>query len=266
MQRGLVFVHIPKAAGTSLREVIARQYPRRVQLATEGPIVLSERQRQSVRVLVGHVDYDTYAQLAAPVDVITMLRDPVQRIISLYYYILRRPAHPFQELVQGCSLERFAASGWEQVRDHQVRQISGGPAPDLEAAKRNLMHGMRVFGIAERFDESLLLMQRALGWGHVLHRVLNMTADRPRGADIPRRAIAEIERANPADLELYAWASAEFTRRLARQDEAFGRSLRRLRRWNPLYSAIGAHLRAGVRCLPSPVVRGLRVARAAFDR
>ena len=91
MRTGLVFLHIPKAAGTSLREVIARQYPRNVQLTTERPIVLSEEQRRSVRVLIGHVAYDACAQVAAPVDVITMLRDPVQRIISLYYYIRRRP-------------------------------------------------------------------------------------------------------------------------------------------------------------------------------
>lgn len=249
-----------------MREVIARQYPRGLQLATEAPIVLSEQQRQSVRVLVGHVPYDAYAQLTAPVDVITMLRDPVQRIVSLYYYIQRRPAHPFSNLVQGRSLEQFAASGWEQVRDDQVRQISGGVEPGLDAAKHNLMHGMRVFGIAERFDESLLLMQRALGWGHVLHRNLNVTAGRPAVGEIPRRAIAEIERANPLDLELYAWASTEFARRVARQDEAFARSLRRLRQWNPIYSAIGTRLRAGLRALPSPVGRGLRVARAAFDR
>jgi hypothetical protein len=266
MRRGLVFIHIPKAAGTSLREVIARQYPRVVQLATDAPIVLSEQERQSVRVLVGHVPYDAHAQLTAPVDVITMLRDPVERIISLYYYMQRRPAHPFRHLVHGRSLEQFAASGWEQVRDDQMRRISGGREPSLDAAKHNLMHGMRVFGIAERFDESLLLMQRTLGWGHVLHHNLNVTADRPAVADIPRRAIAEIERANPLDLELYAWASTEFAHRLARQDEAFARSLRRLRRWNPIYSAIGNGLRAGRRVLPSPVGRGLRVARAAFDR
>jgi hypothetical protein len=263
MRPGLLFIHIPKAAGTSLREVIARHYPPDVQLATEAPITLTAEQRRRVRVLVGHVPFGTQEQLAAPVEVITMLRHPVDRVVSLYYYVRCRPHHPLGPYVHGRSLEWFASCGLSQVSNDQVRQMGGGDTLSLEVATRNLITGTAAFGLAERFDESLVLMQQALGWRHVHHRRLNVT-DRPPVRELPRAALARIERENALDMELHAVAHAELAVRIERQGEPFVQALRRLRRLNPAYAAVSSQLRAGAGVLPTPIRHALRRALAVF--
>jgi hypothetical protein len=266
MPNGLVFVHIPKAAGTSLREVVARHYPRDVQLATEAPIILSDEQRRRIRVLVGHVPFGTQAQLAPPVDVITMLRDPIDRVISLYYFIRRLPHHPLHGAARRQSLEDFAASRPLEACNQQVRQIGGVDPPSLDAALGNLMRGVRVFGIAERFDESLVLMQRAVGWRNIYHRDLNVTRDRPRLRDVSPVAVRRIERENALDLELYARARLAFAAIVDRQDDSFVEAVRRLRRFNPAYSALSRALHAAARVMPGPVRRAVREVLTAVRR
>ena len=263
MRSGLVFIHIPKAAGTSLREVIARQYPPDVQLATDAPITLTAEQRRRVRVLVGHVPFGAQAQLASPVQVITMLRHPVDRVVSLYYYVRCRPNHPLGPYVHGRSLEWFASCGLSQVSNDQVRQIGGGDPLSLDVATHNLITGTAAFGLAERFDESLVLMQQAIGWRHIHHRRLNVT-DRPPVRELPRAALARIERENALDMELHAVARAEFAERIERQGEQFAHALRRLRRLNPAYAAVSTQLHAGVRVIPTPIRHALSRALAFF--
>ncbi len=258
MRRSLLFVHIQKAAGTSMRQVVARQYPKREVLITDEPVTLTPEQRRTLRVVIGHVPFDTASQLASPVDVITMLRQPVDRVVSFYYYFLRRPRH--ETLVAGKSLEEFAASGFPGICNQQVRQIAGRHEPDLATAKHNLAREVAAFGIAERFDESLVLMKRAVGWGDIYYRRLNVTANRPALRDIPRSAIARIERENELDLELYDFAVREFQAVIDAQDEQFHRELARLRHFNPLYGAISERAHAAARYMPGGVRRGVRAA------
>ena len=88
--RGLIFLHVPKTAGSTLRPIIDRHYaagvickldvlPRDLEIFLNLP----EQPRSKIRVLEGHLQFGLHEHLSVPVDYVTMLRDPVDRIISM---------------------------------------------------------------------------------------------------------------------------------------------------------------------------------------
>src|SRR6266403_3878281 len=99
----LIFLHIPKTAGTTLNRIIEWQYnplsiftidPYGIRATTERFKTFSEQRRRRLRVVRGHLFYGIHEFLPQAATYITMLRDPVARLLSTYYFILRRPLHP----------------------------------------------------------------------------------------------------------------------------------------------------------------------------
>lgn len=260
--RALVFLHIPKTAGSTLRQVIRRHYPPEVicDVPPETWDEVSAARLSQIRVLMGHVPFGVHERLSVPADYVTLLREPVDRIVSLYYYVVQRgEAHPLHPLVRGRSLDEFVATRHDQLVNAQVRQLSGiDREPDAAAlaqAKRNLATGMIAFGTDERFDESLLLFRRALGWRRVHYRRSNVTARRKRLAELPAGTIAAIERQNALDVELFAFARRLLDERIAAGGDAFADELRRFRRINPLFARVTRGLVAAGRFAPRPLRR-----------
>lgn len=231
----LIFVHVPKAAGTSLKEVIAGVYAGRPMLfftPNSGELdrfrALPPEVRRRVAVVAGHEPWGlhgVYAGCGLTPAIITVLREPVARVMSLFRYIHRTPEHQQHE--------RFARGGvtlagvYEEraliaFDNHQTRFLAGGAAggkpfggltrDDLETAKRNLASGCRAFGLQERFEESLAWFARELGWGRVGAPELNRGEPGAGGGD-PGGERTLIERHNELDLELYAFAAGLFGKR-----------------------------------------------------
>src|SRR3990170_2485204 len=92
----IFFVHIPKAAGTSLARIIESQYSRgSIYQIPEAPRAEVARAFESlpskVKIVAGHAPLAMRSHFPAPVRAITILRNPVDRVLSLYNYMLREP-------------------------------------------------------------------------------------------------------------------------------------------------------------------------------
>ncbi len=178
----LVFVHLPKTAGTTLGRVLARQFPARERFAMGGAFWpgeeayrrLRERRTPAHRLFFGHMAYGLHRELGRPAVYATMLREPRARLTSAYRFAAATPAHPFHEAIarRGLSLQGFLEAGLMPEMDNaQVRFLGEDPhLPFGEAADATLERALAnletvpIIGITERFDESLLLMARRLGW------------------------------------------------------------------------------------------------------
>jgi hypothetical protein len=231
----LIFLHIPKAGGTTFHDILERHFkPGEIfdirvlgqkQTTQKEFIDLSAEQKKKINLLKGHMEFGLHEQFGnADVTYVTFLRSPVERIFSLYNYIHRRPKHYLYDKVVGqkMSFEEYAASDLtEEIDNGQVRLISGTDvalgkvdAGLLEQAKENLRKKFIGFGIVERFDESLILLKNKFGWkDYPVYRRLNVTENAK--AEISPAVRAAIEKRNSFDMELYAWASAEFEKELS---------------------------------------------------
>jgi hypothetical protein len=242
----VLFLHIPKAGGQTLGELIHTQT--RAETAAENDLLnagvayltygfLKERPlqvpehalpllaRSDLRAVIGHFWFGLHEHVARPAVYVTALRHPVERVLSLYYYTRLHDAAP---------LHRFLAEPpFREVDNDQTRRLAGvdpeigGCTPEmLETAKENLRRRFAVAGTIERLDETVALLHRKLCWpGPVVCHPRNVNAERPAAASLPRATIAAIEERNALDLELWRYASQLMDEAIAAEGDAFDRDL-----------------------------------------
>ncbi len=236
--KSLIFLHVPKAAGSTLHSIIERQYSKAATFHVEGNNVsrsigefrnLSAPRRETIKCLKGHMPYGLHSYLAQPCTYITCLRDPVDRIISHYHFVLRTPNHYLHERIvsQRITLDEYVSRGISyELSNAQTRLLAGQAKGDLQAdaldrAKKNLSHDFAVIGLAERFDESLILMKRRLGWRHVYYRSKKVAPYSPAKSNVPAPTIRLIKKANEKDLELYTFAKHLFEASIEAEGPSF---------------------------------------------
>ena len=94
------FIHIPKTGGTSVEAMLARAAPGIVRVAT--PYVLANFLQlvDDLPILAGHIPAFMYDWEKQPRRLATVLRDPAERVLSNYRYILATPDHYANEFFQ----------------------------------------------------------------------------------------------------------------------------------------------------------------------
>jgi len=240
-----IFMHIEHTGGTTLQDVVMRQYGRaRVRMVyhrnnrIEQFTALSESQRALYHAMLGHLYYGVHRHIPAPqTTYFAMLRQPADRLVSDYYYAARRETSPlYAQIASGeLTLEGFIR---KRTAEHtlQLARIVGGtdadiqkyritlPADALEIAQAHIEQHFALVGTVERYDETLLMMQRALNWQKpVTYLRRNTTAKRPRVADLPQSTRDLLAEATATEQQLYDWVKA----RLESQIAALGMRSRR---------------------------------------
>jgi hypothetical protein len=256
-REALIFLHIPKTAGTTLNRIIEWQYnpvsiftvdPMGIRATVERFKTFSEKRRSRLRVVRGHLFYGIHEFLPQGGTYITMLRDPVARVISTYFFLLRRPLDPLHQRfkTERLGLEdlirltpnrqnlqcRFI-SGIGRVEDVAIT-AAGGRLPStgicdermLEIAKENLTRSFRVIGLTERFEESLALIMTSLGWEISSYENQRVTKIR---SPIEPRLVDMVREHNRLDIELYNFGKKLFEENLRKNEETVKAALVTLR-------------------------------------
>ena len=238
----VIFLHIPKTAGTTLLKIIYRQYPPETVLsfgtdAHESVAqfkALDEESRKKIRLLHGHMAYGLHEYLPGPTEYFTVLRDPVARVISYYNFICRTSGHYLYDEVVGKDLSLHALLESElplMMNDGQVRLLSGvwgEPAfgevslAMLETARKNLADSFIVVGLTEQFDKTLYLLKEKLNWQQVItYQRQNVSRQGIKENQLPRATVELIKRINRQDIALYACAQDFFNEQCAQQGASF---------------------------------------------
>ncbi|WP_240452177.1 sulfotransferase family 2 domain-containing protein [Virgibacillus sp. YIM 98842] len=204
MDNLLIFMHIPKTGGTTLSSIIQKQYNRNVVLT--GNTDMNVKDIEKSNSLMGHFYFGIHHQFSKPCTYITMMRNPVEQVISLYFYIKETELHPYHNEVNKKSFTEFINSKEYDFSNLQTRYFCGGSSPDLAQAKETINKHFSVVGIAEMFDDSLSLMKHRLGWNNIEYHKENVNKNRPFKKEIPANYFSNIIQNNTLDLELYKYA------------------------------------------------------------
>jgi Sulfotransferase family len=187
-----VFIHIPKTAGSTIRSIISRQYGTEGVLyfeptSTHWPAGLSpqafldrECRSRNVNLITGHHQYGMHEYTRTKTRYFSMVRDPISRELSNYYYAFSYPEHLYREQIKSGRLtpEDFLRIQAQEISNSQAYLLSGpyrvGNSPRLTAL-HNVESEILAVGISERFDESLLYIAKTLGWRPPIYSKKNVT-------------------------------------------------------------------------------------------
>jgi hypothetical protein len=224
----VLFMHIPKTAGTSMRRMLESVYDKEDVAYLYDPhdwptAILPQNfagvpieQRSRMRLVVGHFPYGIHRLLPGPSTYVTVLRDPMDRLISLYHHNRLRATGPLREsLDAGMTLEEFVLSGRIMQSDNEmVRQIAGPPNVPFGQCNEALMHDAmanltRRFGsviIFEDMEPGLRRLASLIGCDNLEPPRENTTAARELVDEVDSQVRERILRLNRYDEELYRWA------------------------------------------------------------
>jgi hypothetical protein len=243
--RVLIFVHVPKACGTTLIKLLARWFPAdaiysigtrpRAEVVRD-LVAINGSEHTRIQFVAGHAAFGLHEVLAQPADYITVLRDPVERLVSHFHYARRNPRHPLHEqLVRG---EMGIVDLARRRANLQTRYLGGSidETPDattLARAQANIEKYFALAGIAERFEETVLLLHRIFGRRLLPFASENVRRNTHALASIEASTLRALRREHEIDYELYDFVRARFAARAAAQDSPkFRRAVARLQMWN----------------------------------
>lgn len=171
-----VHYHILKNAGSTMEEILEQSFherlarldpPDRDGVIGPGELLAFVRDNPRIAAVTSHcIRYPLPRDPGILFFDICFLRDPLDRVRSMYDYFRKRPAagDPVSDLANSVTLGAFLAGMVErhalQVRDVQVNLIAAAgdsdepTATDLEIATRRMMNAS-FLGVVDRFDESV---------------------------------------------------------------------------------------------------------------
>jgi hypothetical protein len=246
----LIFIHIPKAAGSTLQQIVHRQFPESKtfhfdpldpKASVQKLKSMPREKRSELECISGHMPFGMHKYLPQPATYITMLRDPVERMLSFYFYIRRTQIHYLHDTVvsRDMSLEEVMKSNLTSELDNdQTRRLSGLSTGDavadwfkiggaaLDQAKKNIKDFFSVVGVTEKFDESVLLMKRRLGWKNIFYRRQNVSLSRPAESEVHPSILDVIRKRNYYDIQLYQWVERRLSKSISAMGPGFDAELR----------------------------------------
>ncbi len=245
-----IFLHIAKTGGTILSFPLRRLYgPWKTYhignqdhdgVRPTSYCALSEARKERVRLIKGHVFYGVHEYCPGPARYFTLFRDPIDRVAS--FHRMLKKEWPGSDVGQ-MPLPRYIEKD-HYTRNGQVRRVAGkppekGPCTEdtLETALRHLRSDFSVFGLTERFDESLILMKRQLGWKgtpyYVRSRVGRRSHEDDGGRTEPDPGTRErIRKQNALDVQLYNYAEEQFEKAVQEEGEDFQTEVEQFRETN----------------------------------
>jgi hypothetical protein len=285
----IIFTHIQKTAGTTFGRTLKAKYSfwplaklARLDLVlglhsyhVQGDFPLeriqaiqslSEADRQRVRLLQGHMGFGVHKYFSQPFQYVTVLREPVGRVLSHYNQMRNQDWCPYKEEMRSKSVDTFlAAHPIDGLANFQVKLLAGiyqstlgntvpycttESTPELLDLAINHLDQYYLLALTELFDESMLLLKATLGWRNAYYIKSNVTKKPKEPVAYFPEVLAVIRMHNRLDIALYDYARTRIEQAISAKGSVFQEDLaefrvrnRRINRW--LYQPVDLLLKAG---------------------
>jgi len=221
----VVVLHIPKTAGTSLRRLIQENclpedifyiYSEDSQFTTVRDFnKLTLEEKSGYKIFMGHIAFNPKMFAGLNPTYITLVRDPVERVISYYHHVMRRQEWKDKNI---SLLKYIETSGDGQISNHQTRMLNGYPKypveeKHLETAIYNLENYFSIVGTTEHFEETADAVCAFFGWENEETHRENVSEDRKQLDYYSEYEIDKIKKLNKFDLKLYEYINNNLAKR-----------------------------------------------------
>ena len=214
MKSNIIFIHIPKTGGTTINAAMNQTY-----WQTEPGFNYRHILPQSKVSNSGDIFDPENATKYSHFDIFMMLRHPVDRAISEYYFMRERMDFIKMIVPQPKSLKEFVSN--KQTHNYVVSFLTGGKIyskrrpnlNDLERIKEAIVSIPIHVGFFEHFSESLNYFSNHIGieWKKKIV-AKRMTFVRPKVEEISDELRQQIITNNSLDLELYNFCYEIFSK------------------------------------------------------
>lgn len=224
-KRTLIFLHIPKTGGTTFRVLLEKEYGLASDknwekgvchlYATHGNFNIWDLAYKckavKPEVLVGHFTYGIHRIFDGLCDYVTILRNPVDRIVSNYTWAIQNVnILPQFSKYKNWTLDQYLEESFlknAMTRCLVYRECTIPESEWLKIAKNNL-ENFTLFGITEFFSEFIKVGTKIFNW----QKTTDYTVENASIIKIKptKEQIKLIEKECELDLELYEYAKKLF--------------------------------------------------------
>lgn len=259
-----IHLHIPKTGGTTLRDIIQRQYRAEkilmIPKLEESENILKEvstSQINQLKLIQGHLKYGIHNHFHRRAKYFAIIRDPINRVLSTYYYVLSQKNNPqnlstsnnqmtIYDFVQS-GVNPFLINGQTQLISGKTGEIDN---PIIESeelfslAKENIENDFLFLGITEMFDETILILKNMLGWHMPYYSIANRTKKKPNYDAVNPTIISFIKEHNQLDIKLYNITKTSLLNRIAEENNIFQNRINKFKKINRLLNPLFSYSRA----------------------
>ena len=208
----VLFVHIQKTGGMSLYNSMAQwfggahslRYQRSSEEFQQEFLRLTDDEIAGWRLLSGHFELPFWLKRKlADRFVVSLVREPVERVLSAYRYAKSWPQHRRHDAVGQMSIAEYVDAHVNDASRHnwQCRKLCGGP--DFDAARAMAQRQVDLLGAVELIGLLTEALTEALG---VPLEVRNDNASpdqRPRREDLDAALLSRLQACNVEDYKLW---------------------------------------------------------------
>lgn len=206
----LISVHIPKTAGTSFRQSLCSEYGvdsvLRLDFKPHANVLLADEILyeagtpfpSKTKVIHGHFLYADLIKNSpslAKVPVITWLRNPVERVVSNYFYLSERLKEMLQAKPYNNILGKMQRSLMEYAADPLNQNRIAWFLQDMRP------QDFTFIGLVEEYESDFLALKKTLHWTKAETTFVNKTKE--KRSEISKSELKQIEDWNQEDMIWY---------------------------------------------------------------